>query len=115
MTDQDERWALVAAAIERRMSELRLTKAELSRRSGVSEPTLAGYLRGSPIRRRDKRWELCLALEWTPDSVDRLLDGGEAKERDDATSAVILAIEADPQLTPRLKAALRAAYQAAVE
>jgi hypothetical protein len=66
----------VGEAIRRRMrDELLLTKAELIRASGISDKTLAGYLAGKPVRRDDKRRDLCAALGWTPDSIDRVLDG----------------------------------------
>lgn len=76
MSNQRERWDLVATAIKQRMAALRLTKAELSRRSDISEPTLTGYLRGEPVRRQDKQWALCDALGWTPESITDLLAGG---------------------------------------
>lgn len=86
-----ERWDLVADAITARMRELRLTQADLKRKSGVSQTSLTGYLRGEPIRRLDKRWAICEALRWTSDSIDQLLAGQEPQEdghqpRDDLAS-----------------------------
>lgn len=75
MADQPERWKAVGEAIAARMAQLRLTKAELIRRSGVSDKSLAAYLDGAPIRRPDKAWALAGALQWTSDSIDRILAG----------------------------------------
>lgn len=78
MGDQEERWRRVGDAIAERVAKLKLTKAELIRASGVSDKTLNGYLAGQPIKRADKARELCAALGWTPDSIDRLLAGKPA-------------------------------------
>lgn len=74
---RDTRWEQVGDAVRARITELRLTNAEVQRRSGVSDKTLTGYLNGEPIRRADKARGLCEALGWTPDSIDRILDGDE--------------------------------------
>lgn len=74
------RWAEVGRRIEQRIDELNLTKAEVIRLSGVSDKTLSGYIDGLPIRRRDKKRDLALALGWLPNSIDRILDGGEPEE-----------------------------------
>lgn len=71
-------WSAVGHALRRRVfDELRLTKAELSQSSGISYKTLTRYLDGEPIVRRDKERALCEAVRWTPDSVERILAGGE--------------------------------------
>lgn len=75
MSDANDRWTAVGDAIAARMSQLSLSKAEVIRASGVSDKTLAGYLAGQPIVRPDKRRGLCDALGWTPDSIDRILNG----------------------------------------
>lgn len=77
-------WKRVGGAIQARIADLALSKAEVIRQSGVSDKTLTGYINGNPIKRPDKRRELCLALGWTPDSIDRLLAGNEPKELDAA-------------------------------
>lgn len=77
MTDQSERWGAVADAIRSRMKELRVTKAEVIRASKISDKTLDGYLAGRPIKREDKARGLCIALQWSLDSIDRILAGDE--------------------------------------
>lgn len=70
-------WQQVGAAIADRLNALRITKAEFIERSGISDKTLNRYLAGEPIKRVDKERELCAALGWTDDSVQRILEGGE--------------------------------------
>lgn len=77
MTDQPERWDLVGEAITKRVAKMNLTMAELQRRSKISFQTLQGYMSGQPIVRVDKRRDLARALEWTSDSIARILEGGE--------------------------------------
>lgn len=76
-------WTEVGRRIRNRINELQLTQAEAIRRSGVSDKTLTGYMDGKPIHRRDKRRGLCQALGWTPDSIDRILDGLDPLPADD--------------------------------
>lgn len=76
-----EDWASVGRALTRRaFDDLRLTKAELIRRSGISAKTVSRYLAGEPIVRRDKERALCAAVGWSPDSVERILAGGDPVE-----------------------------------
>lgn len=75
MTDHEERWAEVGAAIAARMEQLKLTKAEILRASKISDKTFNGYLAGRPIRRTDKARGLCEALGWRVDAIDRILEG----------------------------------------
>lgn len=87
MTDLDERYvaitpeagARLAAAIKARLdAEPGFTQAELVRRSGVSHPTVRNLMRGEPGRRgRTAVALVAVALGWTPDSIDRILDGLE--------------------------------------
>lgn len=93
-----DRWRTVGKAVAARMDELGLTKAELIRRSGVSQKTLDAYLDGQPIVRVDKKRGLCEALRWMPNSIDRLLAGEDP-----------VSISAEPslselELTERVKA-----------
>lgn len=90
MNDHDQRWLRVGQAIEARRKELKLTKAELIRESGVSDKTLTGYLEGQPIVREDKARGLSRALRWPEDAIDQLLDDGE----------VIVAANRDPHIDP---------------
>jgi hypothetical protein len=76
----DDNWKIVGDAIAARIAALHVTKAEIIRKSGVSDKTLDGYIEGKPIRRRDKARDLCLALGWTPDSIDRILGGELPRE-----------------------------------
>lgn len=73
----DDGWARVGRAIDERIRELGLTKAEVIRRSGVSDVSLNGYIDGQPIKRADKRKGLCAALGWAPESIDAVRAGGE--------------------------------------
>lgn len=74
MTD-DPQWQEVGAAIQRRFNELKMSKRELQERSGISDKSLKAYMAGAPIRYPSKQRDLCLALGWTIDSIDRLLRG----------------------------------------
>lgn len=75
MSNQSKRWSVVAAAISARMDELGISRAELQRQANISDKTMARYLDGEPIIRKDKRYDLARALGWTPNSIDRMLDG----------------------------------------
>jgi hypothetical protein len=68
-------WRVIGVQIADRMAELHLTKAKLIKAAGISDKTLRGYLAGRPITRQDKRWDLCGALRWRPDSIERMLRG----------------------------------------
>jgi Helix-turn-helix domain len=72
-----EDWSRLGAEIRRRRSELMVTTAELSRASNVSRSTIDEYAAGTLRNkwRPDKVRDLCLALGWTPDSFQRVLDG----------------------------------------
>lgn len=65
-------WTRVATRLQARIAELKLSKAEVIRRSGVSQKSLDGYLAGEPIVRPDKGRGLCDALRWTHDSIDAI-------------------------------------------
>lgn len=67
----------MARAIQDRMDELGLDATGLTAASGKAPPTIRQLRRGE--RRnydRATRLAVCAALGWTPDSIDRLLDGG---------------------------------------
>lgn len=89
MTDRSE-WEVVGQAIEQRMSELGLTKAQMLRAAGLSDKTLKGYLEGRPIRRADKAAAITSALHWPPEALDRILRGEPpmAGQRDGESDAV---------------------------
>lgn len=75
--DVGQDWKRVGQAIADRIDALSLSKAEVIRRSGVSDKTLAGYIDGQPIMRPDKRRQLAETLGWSTRSIDLILDGGE--------------------------------------
>lgn len=75
-------WKRVGRYVTQRIDDLRLTKAEVQRRAGVSDKTLSRYMAGEPIVRVDKERELCQALGWTSDSVRRIGAGEEPVELD---------------------------------
>lgn len=93
MTDPDERWAKVGAAIQKRMTQRQLTLAEMIRRTKISDKTLTGYIAGKPIVRKDKRWALCKGLMWTPDSIDLILDGKPPRDTLQPSTLMELAAE----------------------
>lgn len=69
----DERWEKVGAHINKRMTELGMSQADLVRQSGVSEFTVRKLMRGLPGRYRpDRLAKVAIALEWLPDSIDRI-------------------------------------------
>lgn len=76
----DEQWERVGQAIADRIDQLGLTKAAVQKRANVSDKTLSGYIAGAPVRRVDKKRALALALQWSPDAIDRIYDGAEPEE-----------------------------------
>ena len=74
-----EDWSRVGVALTARVQALAVTKAELLRASGLSQTTLDGYLAGAPRTkyRADKVRDLCIAVGWTSDSIERILQGEE--------------------------------------
>jgi hypothetical protein len=68
----------LAEHIQQRMDELDLDPTKLAAASGLSLPGLANVRKGYR-RAYQKRLTipLCRALKWTPDSIDRILAGGE--------------------------------------
>lgn len=107
MTDHDDRWALVGAAIDARRVALSMTKAELIRAAKVSDKTLDGYISGRPIVREDKARELLVALSWPADAFDRIAAGEDLTEWGGAA----LSTSAELRLTAELHE-LRARYDA---
>jgi tetrahydromethanopterin S-methyltransferase subunit G len=75
VSDPSQRWSEVGLAISTRLLQLHLTPAEIERDFGISWKTLRGYEAGKPIVRRDKRRQLLAALQWTDDSIERILRG----------------------------------------
>lgn len=86
-----DRWHVLAALILARMKDLNLHQAGLVQRSGVSDPVLrelTGTGRDGVVV-RDRRPQLLSrlseALGWTPDSIERILAGGEPELLDPAS------------------------------
>jgi AraC-like DNA-binding protein len=92
MTDRRRHdWSDVRSHIHARMAELRLSVVDLARASGLSEKHVRTLLNDGPeqsLPRDQTRWALCDALRWTPDSIDRILDGDEPLEAEDASGEV---------------------------
>ena len=73
--------------VEARITHLGISPGELAEATGLSAPALANLRRGlvRDYSVRLKR-EVCRVLDWTPDSIDRLLRGQEPVVRSvDAT------------------------------
>ncbi len=75
-----EDWQRVARRITGRMTVLGYDNARVKREGGPSNEMLSGYKRGRPISKRTTRTNLCTALQWTPDSIDLILQGGDPVE-----------------------------------
>jgi len=76
--------AALGRAITARMSELGLTSSELDVASGIGEAAIDRYIAGYGRKhhRVPKLHALSLALWWTPDSAERVLERGEPIEAD---------------------------------
>lgn len=61
------------------MADLRMGVVDLARASGLSEKHIRTLLNdgADTVPRDQTRWALCDALGWTPDSIDRILEGLE--------------------------------------
>jgi AraC-like DNA-binding protein len=103
MTDRRRHaWSDVRSHIHARMAELRLSVVDLARASGLSEKHVRTLLNDGPeqsLPREQTRWALCDALRWTPDSIDRILDGDAPLEVDADESGEISRLD---QLDGRL-------------
>jgi transcriptional regulator with XRE-family HTH domain len=79
MNNRDNMWEEVAKHVISRMKDLGMSQAELVRASALSDPLVRGLMRGTP-RGNPKETNLIkasMALGWSPDSIDRILVGGE--------------------------------------
>lgn len=60
------------------MTHQAMSQAELVEASGVSHPTVRAVMHGKPGNYRpDRLQKISRALGWTPDSIHRILAGGE--------------------------------------
>lgn len=85
-------WVRVGRYIAARIDELKLTKAEAIRRTGVSDKTLSAYIAGEPIIRADKKRGICDGLRWGRHSIELIASGQEPN----------LLPELDPEVDRRL-------------
>lgn len=87
MNERRHAWSTARDRIHERMAELRLGVVDLARASGLSEKHVRTLLNNGPdvaVPRDQTRWALCDALRWTPDSIDRILDGFEPLDVDES-------------------------------
>lgn len=83
MTMTDD-WGRVAAAADARLREMGVPRnyTAMAHASGVSDATWRSLLRDHrPVKRDDKRYEICDYLGWTHDSIQRVLGGGQPQLR----------------------------------
>lgn len=79
MTNPDPNpWARIGAEVRSRRLALRLTQKEAAQRAGISEPTW-GLLEGGHQSGYKPLTVVgvCRALQWSPDSIERMLSGAE--------------------------------------
>lgn len=98
MGAMNNRSAHLASRVEARRRELGMTPTELADATGLSAAALLN-LRNGEIRRYQERLTLPLTrvFGWSPDSIDRLLNGDEPVRVD---------VAADPDDVTRLRAAV---------
>lgn len=88
-------WQAARTRILQRMAELRLTPTDVIRASGLSDKHVRTLLNEHDVSapRESTRWALCDALQWTPNSIDLILEGGEPVEvsRDESGEVSLLA------------------------
>jgi hypothetical protein len=75
-------WARVGRYIEERINELGLNKRRVKDRGGPSLQILNDYIDGGRIGKPYVGINLCKALDWTTDSIVRILKGGEPLEQE---------------------------------
>ena len=74
------KWKHVADHVNERMRHLSIDQAELVRRSGLSTPTVAGIMNGTPRAEQPRAkglWAICAALGWSQASIADILAGGQ--------------------------------------
>lgn len=72
-------WARVGTAVRARRLAVNLTQREAAGAAGVSDTTWLVLESGRKVGERTVLGA-CRALNWTADSIERLLDGGDAEE-----------------------------------
>jgi transcriptional regulator with XRE-family HTH domain len=82
-----ERWGRLGAVIRQHRRAQGLSRIQLARAAGISQRTLESYERGYVPARPHivpmGHVAVGTALGWTPDSVRRVLEGGEPRVRPD--------------------------------
>lgn len=114
--DQRMSWHLVAERVRARRKELRLTQQEASQKagSGVSLAVWNALENGRQDAYRPSTLAaVCRALNWSVDSIDRILDGKDPIKNGEPTD-VIRAIEHDERLDRQGKDLLIGAYKTLV-
>lgn len=115
MTDQQKRWAAAGRAVKAARLAKGMSRAELTRVSGVSDVTLLQLEQGPFTKRSDRTLsKVALALNWPQDAFTRLLAGEDPATFVTPESSVIAAIEADPLLNEVARRILIGAYQQAI-
>lgn len=76
----EERWKAVWAHVDSRRAELGWSWKRLYEEAGVSQGTMLKMRKhGTELQSDNKRVTLCRSLGWTPDSIERILAGGEPR------------------------------------
>lgn len=75
MTSED-RWAKVGELLTARLRERGMNQSDLADASGLSRETVRPFTKGVPNRRNaHTRAQICRAVGWSHDSIDRILAG----------------------------------------
>lgn len=97
-----QNWAVARTQILTRMAEQRQSVADLARASGLSDKHLRTLLNDNggdvAVPRPQTLWALCDALHWTPDSLERILAGGEPVDAADESGEVTRLQQIDGRL-----------------
>ena len=89
MTERD--WSDVHRCVEQRLVVLKMNWADLARASAISVRKIQDMRNNVPLARSKTRSLVTEALGWTPDSIDRILAGGEPELSTPPTDASELA------------------------
>jgi len=83
-----DNWAAVARAINQRIDELGMTQRELAERAQVSQAIVREIQQNKIQRRRNTKTleALSSALDWHPEHLAAVLDGGEPPALHDSPS-----------------------------
>jgi transcriptional regulator with XRE-family HTH domain len=88
-------WNTVGTLMRARMTQLAMDQQDVVNVSGVSRGTVGPILNGEGGNYRPKNLaKICAALGWTPDSIDRILEGREPAELSPQTDELTEALAA---------------------